>query len=210
MIDLVNQLNAVHRETGRSGAARTVVLRRTYDAAIADVWDAITSADRISRWFLPITGDLRPGGTYQLKGNAGGEIKRCDPPTLLRVTWTMGEGPEPSEVQVRLSPGGPDTTELELEHTAVVDEAFWGQFGPGAVGVGWDLALLGLGMHLRGDEIGDHSEFEQSDEARRFMTDSSSAWAAAYRAAGASAEEAAAAEQSTTNFYAPPGQHEQS
>ena len=37
-------------------------------------------------------------------GYAGGEILRCEPPRLLRVTWVMGEGPA-SEVEVRLAPG---------------------------------------------------------------------------------------------------------
>ena len=41
------------------------------------------------------------------------------------------------------------TTRLTLEHIAHEDEEglkFWDQFGPGAVGVGWDLALLGLAV----------------------------------------------------------------
>ena len=30
--------------------------------------------ERIPRWFLPVSGDLRLGGRYQLEGNAGGEV----------------------------------------------------------------------------------------------------------------------------------------
>jgi uncharacterized protein YndB with AHSA1/START domain len=211
MIDVVNELNAVHRELrdGRipAGEGRSVILRRTYDAPIEDVWDAISSADRINRWFLPITGDLRLGGTYQLKGNAGGEILRCEPPHLLKVTWVFGENPtenDVSEVEVRLSPAGDDETVFELEHTAVVDPQFWAQFGPGAVGVGWDLAVLGLGLHLRGGSIDDPDAWAQTPEARRFMTDSGSAWGAAHQAAGATAAEAEAAARNTTEFYVPP------
>ena len=59
------------------------MLRRRYDAAIEDVWDAVTDPDRLKRWFLPISGDLRVGGTFQLEGNAGGEILSCEPPRLL-------------------------------------------------------------------------------------------------------------------------------
>ncbi|MQA26613.1 MAG: polyketide cyclase, partial [Micromonosporaceae bacterium] len=87
MIDIVGQLNAIRREVGErripAGEGRAVRLRREYDAPIEDVWDAITNAERINRWFLPVSGDLRLGGTYQLKGNAGGEIRRCEPPRLL-------------------------------------------------------------------------------------------------------------------------------
>ena len=39
-------------------------------------------------------------------------------------------------------------TTLELTHTAAVDPGMWKQFGPGAVGLGWDLTLVGIGMHL--------------------------------------------------------------
>jgi hypothetical protein len=40
-------------------------------------------------------------------------------------------------------------------------------------------------------------------EARRFMTDSSSAWASAYIAAGATQDEAGTAMDNTTKFYVP-------
>src|SRR6266545_2660359 len=63
MTDILNELDAVQRETGHrrldTGEDRTVVLRRRYDAPIEDVWDAVTNPDRINRWFLPISGDLR-------------------------------------------------------------------------------------------------------------------------------------------------------
>jgi hypothetical protein len=62
MTDLLNDLKAVHRETGTRPVddreARTVVLTRRYDAPIEDVWDAVTDPERIARWFLPVTGDL--------------------------------------------------------------------------------------------------------------------------------------------------------
>ncbi|GAA3801230.1 SRPBCC family protein [Sphaerisporangium flaviroseum] len=210
MKDIVDEINAVHRETGRrgipAGEARTVLLRRTYDAPAEDVWDALTDPARISRWFLPITGDLRLGGKYQLEGNAGGEILQCEPPRLLKASWVYGEEPaEPggSVVEVRLSPGPGGETVFELEHTAIVDPEWWAKYGPGAVGVGWDLALLGLGLHLRGESIGDPSAWERSPEARRLMTASSGAWGAAMAAAGATGDEIATAVANTTEFYVP-------
>ena len=69
MIDIAREIESVGREvgTGRLGSseAKVVRLQRTYDAAIADVWNALTTPERISRWFLPISGDLRLGGHYQ-------------------------------------------------------------------------------------------------------------------------------------------------
>lgn len=90
---------------------------------------------------------MRLGGRYQLEGNAGGAILACDEPTRLGVTWEYGGNV--SWLEVRLSADGDDHTTLVLEHAAHVPEEFWAEFGPGAVGVGWDLALMGLAAHLR-------------------------------------------------------------
>ena len=131
------------------GEGKTVLLRRTYAADIEDVWDALTTAERINRLFLPMSGDLRLGGHYQFEGNAGGEILACEKPNLLRVSWVMGE-PTPdnfSEVEVRLSQAGTGTL-FEMEHTATVPPEMWDQFGPGAVGVGWELGLFGLALYV--------------------------------------------------------------
>lgn len=211
MSDLTDDIDAVERTTGQgripAGDGRTVVLRREYRASVEDVWDAITNADRMTRWFLPVTGELRLGGHYQLAGNAGGDILRCEPPTLLAVTWVYGENPTPgdvSEVAVRLSPTGNDQTLLELEHTAVTDADRWSTYGPGAVGVGWDLALLGLAMHLRGEQIEDKDAWGESEQARQLMTASAHAWGAALAATGATAEAVATATRNTTEFYVPP------
>jgi uncharacterized protein YndB with AHSA1/START domain len=211
MIDLIDELNGVRRETVDKmippGDGHAVILRRTYDATIADVWDAITTRERIERWFLPITGDLKRGGTYQLEGNAGGTILVCDPPQHLKITWVFGEDTterDVSEVDVRLTAEGEDRTLLELEHAAVVDDEWWAQYGPGAVGVGWDLTLLGLAMLLDdGSTIENRDEWYASPDAREFMTRSARAWGDAMLAAGATREAAEAAVQGTTSAYVP-------
>jgi uncharacterized protein YndB with AHSA1/START domain len=210
-MDIAHELAAIHRETGAGktpvGDGKTVLLRRTYEADIDDVWDALTTAERINRWFMPVSGDLKLGGHYQIEGNAGGEILACEPPRLLRVSWVMGEsGPDSfSEVEVRLTPSDGGTV-FELEHTATVPPEMWDQFGPGAVGVGWDLTLLGLGRHLASGAratADDKQAWLMSEDARRFMTGSSEAWGAAYETSGASPNVAAAAAAATNGFYLP-------
>jgi uncharacterized protein YndB with AHSA1/START domain len=208
MSDIVDQINHIRRQVGSrtvaEGDARTLVLRRTYDATVEDVWDACTDPERIGRWFLPVSGDLKLGGHYQLEGNAGGEILRCEPPQLLKVSWLFGEDSGFSEVELRLTAEDEaERTTVELEHVAVVPPETWDQFGPGAVGVGWDLMMLGLGLHLSGDTIDDLATWQESDEAREFMTRSSEAWGEAYGASGAPSDVVAAAVRSTTGFYAP-------
>ena len=125
--------------------ASAVTLTRLYDTDVDDFWDALTSKERIPRWFLPVEGDLKLGGRYQLKGNAGGTITACTPPDHFAATWEFGGAT--SWIDVRLA-AERDKARLTLEHTAVIED-HWNQFGPGAVGIGWDLALAGLSGILR-------------------------------------------------------------
>ena len=211
MIDVIREIEAVRREVGQdripAGDGRSVRLERDYDAPIEEVWDAVTNPDRIGRWFLPISGDYRIGGRYQLEGNAGGQILECDRPNHLKVTWVYGpsnNATDISEVLVRLSSVDAGTTRLLLQHTAVVPEDRWEEYGPGAVGVGWDGALLGLTLHLRtGKTVEDPEAWQVSDEGRQFNTRSSEAWGEANRAAGADPEVAAKGVANSTQFYVP-------
>jgi uncharacterized protein YndB with AHSA1/START domain len=206
VIDVNQQVNAVQRQVGKrvlaAGEARTVTISQTYDAPLDDVWDACTNPERIPRWFLPISGDLRLNGRYQFEGNAGGTVERCDPPKSFAATWEMGG--EVSWVEVRLSaePGG--GTRFELEHTAHVNDERWAQFGPGAVGVGWDSGLLGLAGHLSsgsGIDPADGPAWLASDEGKRFVGLSSQRWYEANVAAGADKADAQAAADRTTAAY---------
>ncbi len=205
MEDFINKLGAVQREVSIKDDLKTIAMRRSYGADVEDVWDAITDPERIARWFLPVTGEFRVGGRYQTEGNAGGEILRCEPPRLLRVSWFFGEPKEGdfSEVEVRLSKDDDGGTRFELEHTATVPDEMWGQFGPGAVGVGWDGTLLGLAQHLSNGfaSLEERAAWQESPEAKRFMAASSELWGTAFAAAGAPPEQIEAAVRATTEFY---------
>lgn len=211
MKDLIDELDRAQRGVGTgqlpAGEAQVVTITRHYDADVDDVWDAITTPERIARWFLPVSGDLREGGTYQLEGNAGGEIRVCDPPRRLLVTWIFGEPPGPEDssmVEARLDPHADGGTVLTLEHVAVFPPEMWDQYGPGAVGVGWDLALIGLTAHLAGVELGDPATLESDPAMRACMTASASAWGDALRASGADDDTVARTTAETTAFYVPP------
>ncbi|MEV4200401.1 SRPBCC family protein [Micromonospora globbae] len=207
MIDVTAQINAVRRQVGtrtlEAGEARVSTISQTYDAPIEDVWDACTSAERIPRWFLPISGELKLGGRYQLEGNAGGTVESCDPPHSFSATWEMGG--MVSWIEVRLSAVDGDRTRFELEHVAHVDDDMWAQFGPGAVGVGWDGALLGLASHFASDGAGirpeDAEAWMASEEGRRFMALASERWGEASIAAGTDPDAARAAAERCTQFY---------
>jgi uncharacterized protein YndB with AHSA1/START domain len=210
MIDVTQQINAVRRRAGtrvlEAGEARTVTISQTYPAAIEDVWDACTSAERIPRWFLPVSGELKLGGRYQLEGNAGGTIEGCDPPKSFSATWEFGG--QVSWIEVRFTAEAADRTRLEIEHIAHASE-HWEQFGPGAVGIGWDLTVMGLGQHLSGDPAVDPQNsmaWMTSEEGKSFMTLSGERWCEADIAGGADEAEARAMAGRTIAFYtATPG-----
>jgi len=223
MVDVNAQLDAVTRgvqTTEQEGEpSRVQSLAQVYPSAIADVWDAVTSPDRIQRWFLPVSGELRLGGRYQLKGNAGGEVLECTPPAAgsagYRVTWEYGGGV--SWVELALQSIEEESTRLELTHTARIadlPEGFWELYGPGATGVGWDQVLLGLALHLASDTQIPPDAAEAwmlGEEGKRFARGAADGWAAAQVAAGENPETAEQAAHATYLFYIgqaadPPGE----
>lgn len=190
------------RSGSRGGApTKIAIARRTYPTDQADLWDALTDANRIPRWFLPIEGDLQPGGRYQLEGNAGGMIERCDEPESFAVTWEYGLMMSWLEVRLTTVDGG---TTLELAHEAPVDPEMWGQFGPGAVGVGWDLGLMGLGLHLESGTPVDREAgagFPLTPEGVEFVRSAAAGWADAAVGDGDAPDAAREAAEHTVAFY---------
>jgi uncharacterized protein YndB with AHSA1/START domain len=206
MIDVTQQINAVRRKVGtrvlEAGEARTVTISRTYAAAIEDVWDACTNAERIPRWFLPVSGDLRPGGHYQLEGNAGGTIERCEPPKSFSATWEYGG--EVSWIEVRLTAESAGGTRMEIEHIAHAGDQRWAEFGPGAVGIGWDMVVMGLSLYLSGRPAVDpqnSAAWAASEEGKRFMKLSGDHWCEAHIASGDDEAEARAMAERTIAAY---------
>ena len=197
-------LSAVERSVSsleRDGLpARAVTLSRVYESANEDLWDALTNAERIPRWFLPVSGNLVPGGRYQLEGNAGGIITACERLSHFALTWEFGE--DVSWVEVRFSELANGHTRLTLTHTALLSE-HWGMYGPGAVGVGWDLGLLGLALHIvqPNEPKPDEAAFATSTSGKSFITGSSERWGSASVAAGTDTVAAGEAARQTTAFY---------
>ena len=175
---------------------RAVTLSRSYATTAEDLWDAIVNPERSRRWFLPISGDLKLGGHYQLEGNAGGTIERCEPPRHLYVTWEFGGGV--SWVELRLEPKGQEA-ELTLVHICPIND-HWTKFGPGAVGIGWDLGLLGLVGYLAGTPF-DEATFSASSEGKAYMRGSAEGWRRADIASGEAESRATHAARQTAAFY---------
>lgn len=207
MMDVSHHVNAVQRTVGtrtlEAGEARVVTLSRSYATDVDDLWDACTSPERLPRWFAPVTGDLTLGGKYQVEGNASGTVLTCDPPRNFTATWEFGG--RVSWIELQITEDGDDGARMQLDHIALVGDEMWPQYGPGAVGVGWDLALLGLAIHLEtGQAV--PAEFKEEQWAttgagRDYIRDAGEGWYAAQVAAGEAAQVARRAADNTIAFY---------
>jgi uncharacterized protein YndB with AHSA1/START domain len=206
MIDIQSQIDAIDRAVtrrqGSAGEEVAALISRDYDSAIADVWEALTDPDRVKRWFMPLSGDLRPGGTFQLEGNAGGDILECDPPHRVRVTF----GGPTSIVELRLTSEGESRTSLELEHTVPIEMA---QSGAGAlfVGPGWDGGFVALDLYLRGEVADDPVAAASSPEALELSRQSVHVWIEVIRQSGTADPDQieSAAQMSMAQFAPEPG-----
>jgi uncharacterized protein YndB with AHSA1/START domain len=133
-----------------AGEARVAVFTRTYETAVEDLWDACTNPERLRRWYVPVTGDLRVGGSFQQVNMGSGTILACDAPHLLKLS--LGGGVD--EIELRLSSGPEDgTTTLELQHATTRDSHDVGGQAYDAIycmGGGYYPRLLALDRHLHG------------------------------------------------------------
>lgn len=202
---MLEKVDAISRLVGtreiESGKARVSVSGQTFPTSVEDLWDAVTTAERIKQWFLPIAGELKVGERYQLEGHAGGEITDCEAPQRFAATWEYGD--DVSWIELRITKEA-EWARLEFEHVAHVDDERWAEFGPGATGVGWDLCLLGLYDHVSGRptlEPAEAAAWLGSADGKEFVTLSSERWRDASIADGTPAAEAEAAAARTTAAY---------
>ena len=211
-IDIASHLGAIARVVEdreyQGHPVKVVVASRAYDTSPDDLWNALTDPARLKRWFAPVDGDLKLGGRFQVKGNASGTITACVPQKSFSATWEFGG--TVSWINLAIEPTKAGGAHLTLEHLCPTSP-HWDQFGPGAVGVGWELGLLGLGMHTRSgaarDQFDEHA-WGASDEGKQFVTDTGEGWIAADMAGGESGANATTRGRATIAFYRgepPPG-----
>ncbi|MEQ3550203.1 SRPBCC family protein [Pseudonocardia nematodicida] len=211
-MDIRREIDATERVVGGPTAGTTdlhgvtdlhsVTVARTYPTDVDDLWEACTTADRLARWLLPVEGDLREGGRYQLEGQAGGTILACRAPYAFDATWEYGG--ETSWIEVRLHPEADDRSRLELTHRyRIADDHHWLRYGPAATGVGWDLAMVGLAHHLGdgGTPHGESDDWASSAEGRAFLAAAGEAWLAPIVAGGLDPDDARARTDRTVAFF---------
>ena len=93
-------------------------------------------------------------------------------------------------------------TLLRLEHTAPVDETVSDEFGPGAVGIGWEMALRGLpAASRRPGGAAARPRLHRPGLLRLRARARATAWAEADAAAGTDPEQAKAAAERCIAAY---------
>lgn len=206
--DLVNtdgQLDAVDRSlaASESDGVYYVVARlaQVFPTGIDDLWNACSTPERLACWFGPVAGDLQLGGRFQIEGNAEGTIQSCDPPNGIKATWEFGG--QISYIAVDLEAVDSGHTRLSMTHSGDIPTEWWEQYGPGAGGIGWDLAFLGLSHYLATNSTtpAESTEWAGTEDAKRFMAGSSQRWADLSIQAGTPEGVARAAEKQTTAMY---------
>ena len=121
-----------------------------FDAAIDDVWSALTDPSRLSRWYGEIEGDLRPGGEYRARlfssGWEGtGRIEVCEPPKRLLARIKDPDEPDEEVLEVTLTADG-DQTILTWEERGMPLDLL------SAFGAGVQIQVEDLAEHLAGRE----------------------------------------------------------
>jgi uncharacterized protein YndB with AHSA1/START domain len=121
--------------TGPAAADRDetkLVIRRSFDADIETLFDALTNPEALKDWFVPGTAnvhhaasDLREGGQWAIEmigdnreaHNVSGEYVEVDPPRKVVFTWAWQSTPDRvSQVTYALKPESAGRTTLTLTH----------------------------------------------------------------------------------------------
>src|SRR5690349_9829463 len=111
---MTGNAGAGDRILGSLGSAEgkgVVRMENRLDAALEDVWSALTDPRRLSSWLGEVEGDLRPGGEFRARFLASGwegtgRIEACEPPQHLLVLTRQPNSPEEQAIEVTLTRDG--------------------------------------------------------------------------------------------------------
>ncbi|GAA4946831.1 SRPBCC family protein [Actinoplanes utahensis] len=119
-----------------------LVLTRTFQAPIDDVWASVTESEHTARWFGPWQGDAAPGHTIKVqmaleegKPWMDMTIDACEPPRRLALSAVDDYGAWHLDLTLSESDG---VTELRFTQHLTGTESL------GEVGPGWEFYLDAL------------------------------------------------------------------
>jgi uncharacterized protein YndB with AHSA1/START domain len=115
-------MTSLFGEIEKVGNGYTLTFERILATDAADLWEAVTTPDRLARWMNVYTGDLRLAGTWQALLDDGSEychgtVTECDAPHSFVTTWhAVEENKTVLRVSVDAVEGG---ARLRLRHDGV-------------------------------------------------------------------------------------------
>ncbi|MEU0899376.1 SRPBCC family protein [Streptomyces massasporeus] len=125
---------------------------RVYDHPVDRVWQFVTDADELERWFPSRAEiELRPGGTVRFSGDphmedSTGRVLAVDPPRHLAFEWGG------DELRFDLEATGEKSTRFTLTNVLDTEDS------AARNGAGWEVCLAALDARARGEETaGPHS-----------------------------------------------------
>ncbi len=121
-----------------------------FEAAIGDVWAALSEPPRLQKWIGEVDGDLCPGGMYRRRffasGSEGtGRIEACEAPRRL-VVRHFAERADEHLIDISLAVDG-DGTRFVAETFELPSEKLF------AYGAGIQIHVEDLGDYLAGREV---------------------------------------------------------
>jgi len=150
--------SAGKRAMGKLGSADgkgVVCVTDRVDAAIDDVWSALTDPVQLASWYGEVEGDLRVGGEYRARLFASGwegtgRVAACEPPRRLLVLTKQAPEADEASVEVTLTTDGSQTIVVWEERGMPVAYN-------AAYGAGIQVHVEDLAAHLAGRERCDAS-----------------------------------------------------
>ncbi|MFL6155259.1 MAG: SRPBCC domain-containing protein [Marmoricola sp.] len=141
-MNVIGTMRALDDEVG------AVRVEDVFDTDVEDLWDAITSPERLARWIAEeVTGDLRLGGDFHVRfvstWTGPGRVEVCERPHHLLLTMEPGTSEE-SQIEAWLTAEG-DRTRLVVEDRGLVLDKLYFH------GAGWQAHLEDLRGSLAGE-----------------------------------------------------------
>ena len=143
--------NAAH-EQADDNATRSAEGRVSIQSTPERVWQALTDARELERWF-PLDAQVQPGegGTIFMswRNEFAGEMQILvwDPPRHLRTSWSFGEGEQPAQVTDYLIEARGGATVLRVVTSGFPTDASWDGWVEGTKR-GWAFELRSLKHYL--------------------------------------------------------------
>lgn len=149
---MAEQKAASQVEVATAPGTRQAAGQVTIHATPERVWQAVTEAAELERWF-PLEARVEPGAGGRLwmswRNEFAGEMEILvwDPPRHLRTSWSFGEGEQPAQITDYLIEGKGGVTTVRAVTSGFPLDASWDGWVEGTVR-GWAFELRSLRHYL--------------------------------------------------------------